>query len=229
MTKINLSAKDFKKTFRKVMKNQNQLLLDAAAGALNDAGFYARKTLIDEFRDSFEVRSKKFPLGIKFTKAEPVIEKLHSEITFPEDWMYVHTTGGKKTPTDPGSHPMLSIPIDGQARDGRGRLRQRDKPQWLLKYANAHPTKSKGHGAVKRPFILKDSKGRAFIVKRDKNSTTEASRKPHNGDKFLYVLKPAARIDKRWDFKKIVKETITPAYMEKKFAKWVKFLSNKLK
>lgn len=222
MAVINVKATDFKRAFKTQLTKNMKIIEDAAVGTLNDAGYYARKNLIDEFRETFEVRSKKFPLGIKFKKAEPGDTEI--EIVFPEDWMYVHTTGGEKTPTDPGEHPMLSIPIAGQQRDGRGRLRQRDKPQWLLKYADAHPVKSKAHGAVKRPFILKDSKGRAFLVKRDKSTTTERSRSKGSPDQFLYVFKPAARIEKKWDFKQIVRNTITPAYMAKKFDKWVKYL-----
>lgn len=227
MAVISIKSSDFKRAFKTQMTKNMEIIQDAAVGTLNDAGFYARKTLIEEFRETFQVRSKKFPLGIKFKKAEPGDEEV--EIVFPEDWMYVHTTGGEKTPTDPGTHPMLSIPIGGQQRDSRGRLRQRDKPQWLLKYANERPVKSKAHGAVKRPFILKDSHGRAFLVKRDKSTTTEESRKKGSPDKFLYVFKPAAKIEKKWDFKQIVRDTITPAYMAKKFDKWVRFLLKKQK
>lgn len=222
---INIKSSDFKKVFNKEIKKNTDLIEEAAAGALNDAGYMARKTLIEEFNNSFNVRSKNFPKAIKYKKAEP--GDLEVEIKFPEDWMYVHTTGGDKRPTDPGEHPMLSIPIGGQQRDNRGRIRQRDKPQFLLKYANEHPVKSKGHGAVKRPFILKTKGGEAFIVKREKGNTTEASRRANNGDKFLYTLKPVVKVPQSWDFANIVKAVVTPAYMAKKFDKWVKFLMKK--
>lgn len=195
---------------RKGLKQANY----AAMKALNNTAFKARTNLIDEYKKSFTVRNTNLPKAVAIKKATK--ENLTAEVSFPKDWMYINTKGGKK---EPERSKLLMIPLkNGDLKDYRtqsGKIKQSKRPASLLKYADAHPKKTKGHVENPHPFLLPSNKKRQmFIAVRDKLNRSEM--------RWLYVGVPTANVKKRWDFENIVKETANkelPKEFEKEFKK----------
>ena len=194
---------------RKGLKQANY----AAMKALNNTAFKARTNLIDEYKKSFIVRNTNLPKAVAIKKATK--ENLTAEVSFPKDWMYINTKGGKK---EPERSKVLMVPLkNGGLKDYRtqsGKIKQSKKPASLLHYADTHPKKTKAHVTNPHPFVMQNKKGQTMIAVRDK-----ANRKDM---KFLYVGVPAANVKKRWDFENIVKETANkelPKEFEKEFKK----------
>lgn len=202
MSTITVPLEKLGKALEKEIKNQMKQVKFAAMNAVNDVAFGAvRKKLASEYEKTFTVRNKSFPRAIRVDKATK--ENLTATVSYKEDWMKLHTTGGVRKAE---LAKNLSVPIDNDA-PGRhlpsGKVRSRDKVPALLKYANAHPEKSVGQKRVKHAFVLKTGSS-AIVLKRDRDNTTVASRHKGNGDKALYAFANKAQIDKRWDFNQIV-------------------------
>lgn len=202
----------------------------AAVKTLNDCAYKSMGAVSKEYEKVFHVRNKSFGRALNYTKARPNI--LMSSVYFKNDFMEIHTTGGKRKPTNEkvvhgGSRQALSVPIyENDRRMENGRTRQRDRVPSLLKYSNQHDgLKQKAKSGVKRPFLL-EVKGKAFVVKRAKGNTTKESRHRNNGDLFLYSLKKDVDIERRWDFNKIVKEFVD-GHIEGIYLKNLKYVREK--
>lgn len=211
MSTINCSIKDVSKILQKELNKELKQVKYAASVALNNVAFKARANLISEYNKSFVVRNSNLPRAVSVKKATK--ENLQAEVSFPKDWMYINTTGGKKSPEN---SKVLMVPLkNGDLKDYRtssGKIKQSKKPASLLKYADAHPTKTKKHVANPHPFVMKNKKGQTLIAVRDK-----ADRKDM---KWLYVGVPVADVKKKWNFEKIVKDTAEkelPQEFEKQF------------
>lgn len=198
MSVIKCDAKNFMKVLEKEIKNKQKQVKFAATVALNNTAFKARENLIKEYKESFVVRNTNLPKAVAVKKATK--ENLQAEVSFPKDWMYINTKGGKK---EPEHSKVLMVPIkNGGLKDYRtqsGKIKQSKKPVNLLKYADTHPFKTKAHVATPHPFVLENKKGQTMIAVRDKENRKDM--------KFLYVGVPTADVKKRWDFEKIVKDT----------------------
>lgn len=207
MSVIKCDAKNFMKVLEKEIKNKQKQVKFAATVALNNTAFKARENLIKEYKESFVVRNTNLPKAVAVKKATK--ENLQAEVSFPKDWMYINTKGGKK---EPEHSKVLMVPIkNGGLKDYRtqsGKIKQSKKPVNLLKYADTHPFKTKAHVATPHPFVLENKKGQTMIAVRDKENRKDM--------KFLYVGVPAADVKKRWDFEKIVKDTADKE-LEKEF------------
>lgn len=200
-----LTFKQLAKELEQRSKSLEKQVKFAAANALNDCAAQAAKDISKAYEKEFEVRNKSFGKALWWTRAKPNI--LMNTISYKNDFMVLHTTGGTRKPTDGRS--ALSVPVyENDRRMENGRTRKRDKAPALLKYADEHNGKKlKAKSAVKRPFLLKVG-GNAYIVKRAKGNTTKESRHRGNGDLFLFSMKKDAKIEKRWDFDKIVKDSV---------------------
>lgn len=207
MSTVRCSLSNLAKTLEKEVKKDLKQVKYAASVALNNTAFKARSNLIDEYKKSFTVRNTNLPKAVAVKKATK--EKLQAEVSFPKDWMYINAKGGKK---EPEHSKVLMVPIKGGGlkdyRTQSGKIKQSKKPASLLKYADAHPLKTKAHVATPHPFVMENKKGQTMIAVRDK-----ANRK---NMKFLYVGVPTADVKKRWDFEKIVKDTAEKE-LEKEF------------
>lgn len=207
MSVIKCDAKNFMKVLEKEIKNKQKQVKFAATVALNNTAFKARENLIKEYKESFVVRNTNLPKAVAVKKATK--ENLQAEVSFPKDWMYINTKGGKK---EPEHSKVLMVPIkNGGLKDYRtqsGKIKQSKKPVNLLKYADAHPFKTKANVATPHPFVLENKKGQTMIAVRDKENRKDM--------KFLYVGVPTADVKKRWDFEKIVKDTAEKE-LEKEF------------
>lgn len=207
MSVIKCDAKNFMKVLEKEIKNKQKQVKFAATVALNNTAFKARENLIKEYKESFVVRNTNLPKAVAVKKATK--ENLQAEVSFPKDWMYINTKGGKK---EPEHSKVLMVPIkNGGLKDYRtqsGKIKQSKKPVNLLKYADTHPFKTKAHVAIPHPFVLENKKGQTMIAVRDKENRKDM--------KFLYVGVPTADVKKRWDFEKIVKDTAEKE-LEKEF------------
>lgn len=207
MSVIKCDAKNFMKVLEKEIKNKQKQVKFAATVALNNTAFKARENLIKEYKESFVVRNTNLPKAVAVKKATK--ENLQAEVSFPKDWMYINTKGGKK---EPEHSKVLMVPIkNGGLKDYRtqsGKIKQSKKPVNLLKYADTHPFKTKAHVATPHPFVLENKKGQTMIAVRDKENRKDM--------KFLYVGVPTADVKKRWDFEKIVKDTADKE-LEKEF------------
>lgn len=213
MSTIKCTLDNLAKTLEKEVQKEVKQAKFAAMKALNNVAFKARTKLIDEYKESFVVRNTNLPKAVSVKKATK--EKLTAEVSFPKDWMYINTKGGKK---DPEHSKVLMVPLkNGGLKDYRtqsGKIKQSKKPASLLHYADTHPKKTKSHVANPHPFVMRNKKGQTMIAVRDK-----ANRKDM---KFLYVGVPTANVKKRWDFENIVKETANkelPKEFEKEFKK----------
>ena len=199
MSTIKCTLDSFGKVLENEIKKQLKQTKFAAAMALNNTAFKARANLIDEYKKSFIVRNTNLPKAVTVKKATK--DNLTAEVSFPKDWMYINTKGGKK---DPQHSKVLMVPIkDGGLKDYRtqsGKIKQSQKPGSLLKYADSHPLKTKAHVANPHPFVIVPKKsGKPIIAVRDKFDRGEM--------KWLYVGVPTSNVMKRWDFDKIVKDT----------------------
>jgi len=207
MSVIKCDAKNFMKVLENEIKNKQKQVKFAATVALNNTAFKARENLIKEYKESFVVRNTNLPKAVAVKKATK--ENLQAEVSFPKDWMYINTKGGKK---EPEHSKVLMVPIkNGGLKDYRtqsGKIKQSKKPVNLLKYADTHPFKTKAHVATPHPFVLENKKGQTMIAVRDKENRKDM--------KFLYVGVPTADVKKRWDFEKIVKDTADKE-LEKEF------------
>ena len=223
-TTIFTSIKDLSKYLTNELKKQEKQIKFAAMNELNDVAFQKiRPKLEEEYKKAFTVRNKSFPRAIAIKKATK--DNLQTTVSYKADFMALHAKGGERKPEK--AAVALTVPLNKDAPGFRfesGKVKGRNKAPELLKYLNTHSIKTKGKSGVKRPFILK-SGGSAFIVKRDKNTTTKESRHKGNADKFLFVFANKTNIPKRWDFDKIVKETAEkelPKLFEKRFKEAMK-------
>lgn len=219
-TKIFTSVKELAKFLEDDLKKKEKQIRFAAMNALNDVAFQkVRPKLEEEYKKAFTVRNKSFPRAIAIKKATK--DNLETTVSYKADFMALHAYGGERKPEKAAE--ALTVPIDKDApgfRHVSGKVKGRNKAPELLKYLNSNPIKTKAKSGVKRPFILRAG-GSAFIVKRDKSTTTKESRKKGNADKFLFVFQNKTKIPKRWDFDKIVKETAEkelPKLFEKRLA-----------
>ena len=213
MSTVHCSLENLGKELEKMIKKEVKQAKYAASVALNNVAFKARENLIKEYNKSFVVRNSNLPRAVSVKKATK--ENLQAEVSFPKDWMYINTVGGKKNPE---KAKVLMVPLkNGGLKDYRtssGKIKQSQKPSSLLKYADSHPIKSKNHVANPHPFVMKNKKGQTLIAVRDKTDRKEL--------KWLYVGVPVADVKKRWDFDKIVKDTANkelPKEFEKQFEK----------
>lgn len=218
---ITCSLKNLAKTLDKELQKEMKQVRFAAMNALNDVAFQkVRPKLEEEYKKAFTVRNKSFPRAIAIKKATK--DDLVTEVSYKADFMALHAKGGVRKPEK--ADVALSVPIEKDApgfRSASGKVKSRNKVPLLLQYAKANPKKSKEKlkSGVKRPFIL-DLGTKALVLKRAKDTTTKKSRKEGNGDKFLFSFAKEAKIEKRWDFDKIVKETAEkelPKLFEKRF------------
>lgn len=212
MSTIKCTLDNLAKTLEKEVQKEIKQAKFAAMKALNNVAFKARTKLIDEYKESFVVRNTNLPKAVSVKKATK--EKLTAEVSFPKDWMYINTKGGKK---DPEHSKVLMVPLkNGGLKDYRtqsGKIKQSKKPASLLHYADTHPKKTMAHVANPHPFVMTSKKtGQPLIAVRDKSDRSEI--------KWLYVGVPTANVKKRWDFENIVKETAEkelPKEFEKQF------------
>lgn len=219
MSSITCSLKDLAKTLDNELQKELKQVRFAAMNALNDVAFkHVRNNLESEYRKSFNVRNQSFPRAIYVIKATK--DNLVAEVGYKADFMKLHATGGTRKPE--GGREALTIPLDKDApglRSSKGSIKQRNKVPKLLEYHNQNPLKKKPKSAVKRPFVL-ESNGKAVVMKRAKGNTTLQSRHRDNGDEVLFAFAKEAKIEKRWDFEKIVNDTVEkelPKVFEKRF------------
>lgn len=214
MSTVRCSLENLGKTLEKEIKKEVKQAKYAAMKALNNVAFKARENLINEYNNSFVVRNSNLPRAVSVKKATK--ENLKAEVSFPKDWMYINTVGGKKKPE---RAKVLMVPLkNGGLKDYRtssGKIKQSKKPASLLQYADAHPKKTKKRVANPHPFLMTSKKtGQPLIAVRDKADRGEM--------KWLYVGVPVADVKKKWDFDKIVKDTAEkelPKEFEKQFKK----------
>lgn len=210
MTKCTLE--NLAKTIESEAKKAAKRVRFAAQRAVNETAFHARSNLISKYRVSFTVRSSGLPQSVKVKKA--TVQNLQAEVYFPHDWFYLHTVGGEKTAK--GSHSMVIPSKDfPDLRLASGKVRKRNLPVELLKYANAHPKKTRGRVAWPKAFLkLKTKSGKPTIARRDKMNRKDMV--------WLYVENQKARVKKRWDFKEIVAHTakFDLRYEYEKALKW---------
>lgn len=211
MSTVRCSLENLGKTLEQEIKKEVKQAKYAASVALNNVAFKARENLIKEYNKSFVVRNSNLPRAVSVKKATK--ENLKAEVSFPKDWMYINTVGGKKNPE---RAKVLMVPLkNGGLKDYRtssGKVKQSKKPASLLQYADAHPKKTKKRVANPHPFLMRNKKGQTLIAVRDKADRSEM--------KWLYVGIPVANVKKKWDFDKIVKETAEkelPKEFEKQF------------
>ncbi len=212
MSTVRCSLENLGKTLEKEIKKEVKQAKYAAMKALNNVAFKARENLINEYNNSFVVRNSNLPRAVSVKKATK--ENLKAEVSFPKDWMYINTIGGKK---EPERAKVLMVPLkNGGLKDYRtssGKIKQSKKPASLLQYADAHPKKTKKRVANPHPFLMTSKKtGQPLIAVRDKADRGEM--------KWLYVGVPVADVKKKWDFDKIVKDTVEkelPKEFEKQF------------
>lgn len=211
MSTVRCSLENLGKTLEQEIKKEVKQAKYAASVALNNVAFKARENLIKEYNKSFVVRNSNLPRAVSVKKATK--ENLKAEVSFPKDWMYINTVGGKKNPE---RAKVLMVPLkNGGLKDYRtssGKVKQSKKPASLLQYADAHPKKTKKRVANPHPFLMRNKKGQTLIAVRDKADRSEM--------KWLYVGIPVADVKKKWDFDKIVKETAEkelPKEFEKQF------------
>lgn len=219
MSSITCSLQNLAKTLDKELQKEIKQVKFAAMNALNDVAFkHVRDKLESEYRESFKVRNQSFPRAIYVIKATK--DNLVAEVGYKSDFMKLHATGGTRKPE--GGREALTIPLDKDApglRSLKGSVKQRNQVPKLLEYHNQNPLKKKPKSVVKRPFVL-ESNGKAVVMKRAKGNTTLKSRHRDNGDKALFAFAKEAKIEKRWDFEKIVKDTVDkelPKVFEKRF------------
>ena len=211
MSTVRCSLENLGKTLEQEIKKEVKQAKYAASVALNNVAFKARENLIKEYNKSFVVRNSNLPRAVSVKKATK--ENLKAEVSFPKDWMYINTVGGKKNPE---RAKVLMVPLkNGGLKDYRtssGKVKQSKKPASLLQYADTHPKKTKKRVANPHPFLMRNKKGQTLIAVRDKADRSEM--------KWLYVGIPVANVKKKWDFDKIVKETAEkelPKEFEKQF------------
>lgn len=210
MSSITVPLEKFGKALEKQIKDYQKQVRFAAMNAINDLAFKdVRKNLTAAYEHTFRVRNKSFPRAIQIKKATK--ENLVAEVSYKADFMKLHTTGGIREP-EGNENKTLSIPIENDVtvkHTAKGTVRERDRATGLLKYANeSNFKKSKGHSAVKHAFILKkNAGGTAVIMKRAKTTTKKKDRYKGNEDTVFYALKDKAKIEKRWDFDRIVEVT----------------------
>lgn len=214
MSAITCSLKDLAKTLEKEIRNEVKQTKFAAMKALNEVAFKARNELMREYPKSFTVRNKNLPKAVSVKKATK--DKLEAEISFPKDWMYLNTVGGEKKPENSKSLAFAGSEIDNGLRLSSGKIKQSKKPARLLKFADAHPHRSKGGKNGKQPHAFKTvgKHGYQVIGIRENAGSRNV--------KWLYSLQDEAKIEKKWDFENIVKETAEkelPKEFEKQFKK----------
>ena len=219
MSVIKCDFKDLSKVLQKEVQNEIKQIKFAAMNALNDVAFKdCRANLVKAYEHTFRVRNKSFPRAIQIKKATK--DNLQVEVSYKADFMAIHAKGGTREPDD--GKKMLTIPYENDVtvkHAPNGKVRQRDRvPSLLRDYDSKNFKKSVGHSAVKHAFLLKYGDGRAVVMKRAKNTTTLASRERGNGDKVFYALKNKAKIEKKWDFEKIV-TTTADRHLKKYFDK----------
>jgi hypothetical protein len=199
MSSVTVSLDKLGKALENQIKKDMKQVRFAAFKAVNEVAFKKVKPgLATEFKKSFTVRNTKLPQRVqikKGTRENPV-----AEVSFPHDWMYINTKGGDKKPE---KSMVLMVPIkDGGLKDFRlssGRIKRGMTAGALLKYADAHPKKTKAHVATPHAFKnIKNKKGQDIIAIRDKSNRKQM--------KWLYVGVPVAKVMKRWDFEEIVRK-----------------------
>lgn len=214
MSVVTCSLKDLAKTLEKEIRNEVKQTKFAASVALNNVAFKARNELMREYPKSFTVRNKNLPKAVAVKKATK--EKLEAEVSFPKDWMYLNTVGGEKKPENSKSLAFAGSEIDNGGRLSSGKIKQSQKPGQLLKYADAHPNRTKGGKGGKKPRAFKTvgKHGYQVIGIRENSGSRDV--------KWLYSLQDEAKIEKKWDFGGIVKdlaEKELPKEFEKQFKK----------
>lgn len=214
-----LILKNFKNQLDKFVNSSVKNVKKAAASAINDVAWNAKnKALPAEFAKNFTVRNKKFPNTSRYTKATP--ENLNSTITYPFDFMELHTIGGTKTPE---RNRMLAVPmpdlLNKSFRGANGKIKKSYKPSSLLAYNNSNKVKTKGKKSQKaHAFLLRSKAGTPFIAKR-KSKTSRSI-------ELLYWLTNKVGIKRSWDYGKIVKRVYKEIF-DRKFNKWLKFYDEK--
>ena len=96
MSAISCSLENLSKVLEKEINKELKQMKYAASVALNNVAFKARENLIKEYNKSFVVRNSNLPRAVSVKKSTK--ENLHAEVSFPKDWMYINTVGGKKNP-----------------------------------------------------------------------------------------------------------------------------------
>lgn len=193
-------------------KNVKQVKF-AAMKSLNSVAFKARTGLIDDFSKSFTVRNKSLPKAVAIQKAEK--EKLVTTVSFPKDWMYLNTVGGEKRPDGSKALAFPGSEIDNGARLSSGKIKQSQKPKQLLKYADSHPGRTKGGKGAAKPHAFKTVGKHGYQVVGIREGTGDRD------VKWLYSLQDKAKIEKKWDFFGLVKETAEKE-LPKEFEKQLK-------
>ena len=199
MSNITVTLDKLGKTLENEVKKDMKQVRFAAFKAANEVAFKKVKPgLTAEFKKSFTVRNTKLPQRVQIKKATR--ENPVAEVFFPHDWMYINTKGGDKKPE---KSRVLMVPIkDGGLKDFRlasGKIKRGMTAGALLKYADAHPFKTKAHVTTPHAFKkIKSKKGQELIAIRDKSNRKEL--------KWLYVGVPVAKVMKRWDFEEIVRK-----------------------
>lgn len=198
MSSVTVSLDKLGKALENEIKKDMKQVKFAAMKATNEVAFTKVKPgLAAEFKKSFTVRNTKLPQRVQIKKATREI--LTAEVSFPHDWMYINTKGGDKKPE---KSRVLMVPIrDGGLKDFRlssGKIKRSMTAGSLLKYADAHPKKTKGRVSTPHAFKkIKNKKGQDLIAIRDKSNRKEM--------KWLYVGVPVAKVMQRWDFEQIVR------------------------
>ena len=209
MSTIHCSFKDLAKTLEKEVKKEIKQVKFAAVGAVNRCAFDSRKALQDAYYDAFHVRNRSLPRKIEVTKAtkdKPVaVVALNAPNT---EFMKIHTTGGVARPTKSSSMAIPDKSIQEPGRTSTGRMKESLKPSNLLKYADAHPTKKRGHVANPHSFKMKTTGGAVVVARRNKEDRSKMD--------FLYREEKEAKIKKSWDFKGVVQKVVD-SKMEKYF------------
>lgn len=208
---IYCDLKNLAKTIEKELKKDVKQVEFAAMKTLNNVAFKARENLMGGYSKSFTVRNKNLPKAVAVKKATK--ENLEAEVSFPKDWMLLNTIGGEKRPENSKSLAFAGSEIDKGSRLSSGKIKKSQKPAQLLKFADNHPNRTKGgKNGSKRPHAFKTigKHGYPVVGIRESSGSRET--------KWLYSLQTKAKIEKKWDFEKIVNDTAEKE-IEKEFDK----------
>ena len=146
----------------------------------------------------FNIRNPRVEKGVRIEPAKKAQFKagtINSVVKDIDDFMALHTTGGKKRSTQSKN---VSVPTDALlgkgARSAKGKIKARFKPKVLYKKAKepGRPRKWGRHRKPK-PFVFESKYGRAAVIAQRKGD----SRLPID---VLYVFHPTTDVKKTWPF-----------------------------
>ncbi len=193
--KVDFDLAPFKREVSKFVKKQIPF---AASLAVNRVAEIAKQDLRKSLRKDFVIRTKWVEKGIQRTRATK--RKPESTVGSRDEFMALHVTGGTKRKgavdggrsrkEGPGPGRSMGVPASpGPARKSKtGRTLP---SKWPDKF---------GQRGKRKPFIIK-IRGKVALARRKGKKRFPLQ--------MIYFFKKSVKIDKRWDFLKIVELSLT--------------------